>query len=120
MFEGDIVLNIRPLNGVIDQDKRWPGRTVPFYIDPVFSKYCSIMIESGIEAWRELSMHFKHHISSSTHWKLRGRSNVGNQQSLPLNTIIHSHTQFIPHIKSNTQSQPCKHKDDTKITVKSN
>jgi hypothetical protein len=64
-FEGDIMLTEEQLrNGLKKTARRWRGRTVPFYIDPVFSKYCSIKMESGMGAWRELSMHLKHRFSS--------------------------------------------------------
>jgi hypothetical protein len=44
-FEGDIVLTEeQQRNGLINTARRWPGKTVPFYIDPVFSKYRSIKI----------------------------------------------------------------------------
>jgi len=35
-------------NGVINTTRRWPGKTVPFVIDDVFSKYCSTKLQSGV------------------------------------------------------------------------
>jgi hypothetical protein len=35
-------------NGMIDTAYRWPNRVVPFYIDPVFSEYCSTRLQSGL------------------------------------------------------------------------
>jgi hypothetical protein len=50
-FEGDIMLTEEQYrNGLKHTARRWPGRTVPFYIDPVFSKYCSIKIESAMRS----------------------------------------------------------------------
>jgi hypothetical protein len=39
-------------NGVINTASRWPNKTVPFFIDPVFSEYCSSKLKSvasGVE-----------------------------------------------------------------------
>jgi hypothetical protein len=35
-------------NGLINPARRWRSKTVPFYIDPVFSEYCSINLQSGV------------------------------------------------------------------------
>ena len=32
-------------NGLINTAYRWPNRIVPFYIDPVFSEYCSTKLQ---------------------------------------------------------------------------
>jgi hypothetical protein len=54
-FEGDIVLTgEQPRNGVINKTRRWPGKRVPFYIDPVFSKYCNIKIKSAMWDVKEI------------------------------------------------------------------
>jgi len=37
----------RMRNGLIDTSRRWPNNTVPFFIDPVFSEYCSSKLQSG-------------------------------------------------------------------------
>jgi len=64
-FEGDIVLSERQLknglidvvqNGVIDANYRWPHKTVPLYIDPMFSEYCSNKLQSGMRGV-ELNIH---------------------------------------------------------------
>jgi len=48
-FEGDIVLTEEELrNGVINPASRWPNKTVPFFIDPVFSKYSSTKVKGGV------------------------------------------------------------------------
>jgi hypothetical protein len=45
-FEGDIMLTEEQQRiGLINTARRWPQRTLPFFIDPVFSKYCNIKIE---------------------------------------------------------------------------
>jgi hypothetical protein len=39
-------------NGLIRPGRRWLAKTVPFFIDPVFSEYCSIKLQScmrGVE-----------------------------------------------------------------------
>ena len=39
-FEGDIMLTEEQMRtGLINTASRWPGKTVPFFIDPVFSEY---------------------------------------------------------------------------------
>ena len=35
-------------NGVINTASRWPNKTVPFFIDPVFSKYSSTKVKGGV------------------------------------------------------------------------
>jgi hypothetical protein len=48
-FEGDIVLTEEQMrNGMINTARRWPGRTVPYYIDPVFCEYCSNKLQAGV------------------------------------------------------------------------
>jgi hypothetical protein len=48
-FEGDIVLTDEELrNGLINTARRWPRKTVPFFIDPVFSKYSSTKLQAGV------------------------------------------------------------------------
>ena len=48
-FEGDIMLTDEELrNGLINTARRWPNRTVPFFIDPVFSKYSSTKVKAGL------------------------------------------------------------------------
>ena len=48
-FEGDIVLTEEQVrNGLINTASRWRGKTVPFYIDPVFSEYCSTKLLIGM------------------------------------------------------------------------
>ena len=44
-------------NGFINTDSRWAFRTVPFVIDDVFSEYCSINLQRGLRAWREISIY---------------------------------------------------------------
>jgi hypothetical protein len=54
-FEGDIVLtDEQQRNGLINTARRWPGRTLPFFIDPIFSKYCTIKIKTGIRGVEEI------------------------------------------------------------------
>ena len=48
-FEGDIILTEEEVrNGLINPARRWPGKTVPFYIDPVYSEYCSTKPQSDV------------------------------------------------------------------------
>jgi len=48
-FEGDIVLTEEQVrNGLINTARRWLGKTVPFYIDPVFSEYCSTKLQTDV------------------------------------------------------------------------
>ena len=68
----------RARNGVINRRRRWPAKTVPFFIDRVFGEYCSSKIQIGLGAWRELSMHYDCCFSSKAHWSLSGRSNGDN------------------------------------------
>jgi hypothetical protein len=35
-------------NGVINTERRWVNKEVPFYIDPVFSEYYSTKLQSGV------------------------------------------------------------------------
>jgi hypothetical protein len=42
-FEGDIMLTDEQMrHGLINPGRRWRAKTVPFFIDRVFSEYCSI------------------------------------------------------------------------------
>ena len=48
-FQGDIKLTDEQMrNGMVSNWYRWPNGVVPFYIDPVFSEYCSTKLQSGI------------------------------------------------------------------------
>jgi hypothetical protein len=48
-FEGDIVLTEEQTrNGLINTARRWQRRTVPFFIDPVFSEQGSIKLQAGL------------------------------------------------------------------------
>jgi hypothetical protein len=48
-FEGDIMLTDEQMrNGVINTALRWPGRTVPYYIDPIFSEYCGNKLQAAV------------------------------------------------------------------------
>jgi len=48
-FEGDIMLTEEQMRtGLINTASRWPGKTVPFFIDPVFSEYCSTEQQTGM------------------------------------------------------------------------
>jgi len=60
--------------GLINTARRWPNGVVPFVIDSVFSEYCSIKLQIGIGAWREISLYYEYRLSSSTHWSWSGRS----------------------------------------------
>jgi hypothetical protein len=35
-------------NGLINVARRWRAKTVPFFIDPVFSEYCSTKLQSYV------------------------------------------------------------------------
>ena len=35
-------------NGMINPASRWPNKVVPFFIDDVFSEYCSSKLQSGL------------------------------------------------------------------------
>ena len=39
----------RVRNGLIDTSRHWPNRAVPFFIDRVFSEYCSTKLQSGLQ-----------------------------------------------------------------------
>jgi hypothetical protein len=35
-------------NGLINPSRRWPNKTVTFFIDPVFGEYCSTKLQSAM------------------------------------------------------------------------
>jgi len=45
-------------NGLINTESRWAFRNVPYVIDDVFSEYCSTKLQTGLRAWREISIYF--------------------------------------------------------------
>jgi hypothetical protein len=71
-FEGDIMFSEKQANVFIHSGRRWPGKTVPFYIDPVFSKYCITKLQNGMRGV-EGNMHYDYRFISSTHWRLSRR-----------------------------------------------
>jgi len=115
-FEGDIMLTEEQLrNGVINPASRWPNKVVLYYIDPVFSKYCSTKLQSGIRDVAGNIILYEYRFSSSTHWRLRWQSMVESYPSLILKTIIQSYT----HTHTHTSSQPCKYILDPTINTTS-
>ena len=45
-------------NGLINTDRRWPFKTVPFVIDDVFCEYYNTNLQTGLRAWREISIYY--------------------------------------------------------------
>jgi hypothetical protein len=73
-FEGDIMLTEEQMkNGLVNTVYRWPNKLVPYYIDPIFSEYCSIKLKFLCGEWREISIHYVYRFRSSTHWWFSGR-----------------------------------------------
>ena len=98
-------------NGLINTESRWAFRNVPYVIDDVFSEYCSTKLQTGLRAWREISIYFQYLFNCSAHWSLTGRRNDNSYLSLPPKTHTHRHT-----LMSN---QPHKHTLDPQITITS-
>jgi hypothetical protein len=49
-FQGDIMLTEEQMrNGLINTYYRWPNRVVPYVIDSIFSKYCSTILQIGMQ-----------------------------------------------------------------------
>jgi hypothetical protein len=36
-------------NGLINTAYRWPNKLVPYFIDPIFSEYCSTKLKIGMQ-----------------------------------------------------------------------
>ena len=79
-------------NGLINTAYRWPNKTVPFVIDDVFSKYCSIQLQSTMWDLEGKIMHYEYCFSCSTHWRLSGGNNGDSYLYLLVKTIINTHT----------------------------
>jgi len=84
-------------NGLINTARRWPRRTVPFYIDPVSASSAATSYKLDCGEWRELSMHYEYRLRFSTYWRKSGQSNGDNYLSCPLKK---SHTPSLTHTKS--------------------
>jgi hypothetical protein len=54
-------------NGLVNPANRWPNKVVPYYIDPIFSEYCSTNTQIGLRSveeiihvlWRPLHLQYK-------------------------------------------------------------
>ena len=103
-FEGDIMLTE-------EQKKELFNNVVPVVTDDVFSEYCSTNLQSGIVAWREISIHYEYRFISSAHWRLGGRSNGDNCLCFPLKIIAHSQ------IHINTHTHTCQASHVNKPTI---
>jgi len=43
-----VLTELQLRNGLINTERRWPNKVVPFVIDDVFSEYCSTKLQSGM------------------------------------------------------------------------
>jgi hypothetical protein len=91
-FEGDIMLTEGQVsNSIINPARHWPSRAVPFFIDRVFSEYCSSKIQSGLRDMEGIINHCVYRLDSNAHWSLSGRSNGDNYLTLPPQNLTHSY-----------------------------